>query len=372
MKRIHFIHILLIILTCMNMGISFAFWASSISGDLYDANGSVNIGSWDFENTVSIYTDFEDVSKGSYTSGDIETYGYSWLLEDALIGTLSSDLKNDTRSVRIREGYLQTNFTIANLRDISFFTGAFGSDSIETLYVELSDDLSTWESYTSILVTTIFTEITVVFKEDEVIALGLLRSDDLYIRFRYDDSDERVNVDDIQINYVDEEAVVVIGESFLTGFESSDGFVAATTYNNSTIKYEGNLGTQWGFYYGTPSTTSPLSESQSAQMRWYSSSPTNLGYIFTNFDLINLTSFTFLAESTSTIDLLVSISIDGGVSWIEDKTFDLSSSSTLYTYTIDSAYENDNIRIKFAIDYASTPANKARLYIDDVSIFTSE
>ncbi len=372
MKRKKIVHILLIILAFMNMSLSFAFWASSISGDFDDANGSINIGSWSYEDTVSIFTDFEDTSKGSYTAGDIDTYGYSWLLSDALIGSLSSDLKNDSKSVRIRQGSLQTNFSVSNLRLLSFFTGSFGSDSTETLYIELSDDLVTWEDYSSILITTTLTKITIDFEEDDVIALGLSREDDLYIRFRYDDSTKRVNIDDVQIDYVDEEAVVVIGESYLSGFESSDGFVAATSYNNSTIKYEGSIGSQWGFYYGTPSTTSPISESQSAQMRWYSSSPTNLGYIFTNFDLINLTSFTFLAQSTSTIDLLVSISIDGGVTWIEDTSYDLSSTATLYTYTIDSAYENDNIRIKFSIDFSTTPSNSSRLYIDDVSIFTSE
>src|SRR5690606_1061877 len=56
-----------------------------------------------------------------------------------------------------------------------------------------------------------------------------------------------------------------------TGFESSEGFAASTTYNNTTVLMSGPSGEEWGTYYGTPSTTSPITGGQSMQMRWYTS-----------------------------------------------------------------------------------------------------
>ena len=45
-------------------------------------------------------------------------------------------------------------------------------------------------------------------------------------------------------------------DAYSTGFESSEGFVASTTYNNTEEKAFGPVGKQWKVYYGTASTTS--------------------------------------------------------------------------------------------------------------------
>jgi hypothetical protein len=157
---------------------------------------------------------------------------------------------------------------------------------------------------------------------------------------------------------------------YSTGFESSEGFTAGTVYNNTTIKYDGSTGVQWGTYYGTASTTSPISEAQSMQMRWYTSATANLGYTFMNFDLANVTKVTFLASSTSGINVIVSYSIDGGESFIGNQLFTLTGTATEYTYNVSATGEFDNIRVKFEISLPDPiPGGTSRLYIDDVSVY---
>src|SRR5690606_32937004 len=82
---------------------------------------------------------------------------------------------------------------------------------------------------------------------------------------------------------------------YTTGFESTEGFTAGTNYQGTVTT--GASGQQWSTYYGTPTTTSPISGSQSLQMRLYSNG--NFGYSQTNFDLANVSKVTFDARWNS-------------------------------------------------------------------------
>jgi len=157
---------------------------------------------------------------------------------------------------------------------------------------------------------------------------------------------------------------------YSTGFESAEGFTAATAYNNTTVAYKGPVDNQWGTYYGTPSTTAPLIGSQSMQMRWYTSATANLGYTFTNFDTVDVTKITFFAANTLGLNVEVSISTDGGTTWIEGQTFTLTGNSTEYTYNVPVANQTGNIRVKFAIVLPDPiPTGTSRLYIDGVNFY---
>jgi hypothetical protein len=155
------------------------------------------------------------------------------------------------------------------------------------------------------------------------------------------------------------------------GFESSEGFTATQVYNNTTIAYQGNSGSQWGFYYGTSSTTSPIIGLQSAQMRWYTSAPSNLGYTFTNFTTTDVSKVVFNASyySTYVLSVIVSYSTDGGSTWTAAQTVSLTSTSTQYTVNINA---HGNVMLKFGITYTSAPTNTARLYLDGVMIYKLE
>lgn len=159
---------------------------------------------------------------------------------------------------------------------------------------------------------------------------------------------------------------------YTTGFESSEGFTASNSYNNTTVLFTGPSGQQWGTYYGTPSTTAPISGAQSMQMRWYTTTPSNLGYTFTNFDLANVTKITFKSKNyltTNGANVIVSYSKDGGNSYTGDSTFTITTTPTDYEYIVSATGEFPSVRIKFQITYTTAPTATDRLYIDDVVVY---
>ncbi|NLO70796.1 MAG: hypothetical protein GX102_07655 [Porphyromonadaceae bacterium] len=156
---------------------------------------------------------------------------------------------------------------------------------------------------------------------------------------------------------------------YSTGFESIDEFTAGTVYNNTTVAFTGAEGKQWGTYYGTPSTTSAITDAQSMQMRWYTAAPNNFGYTFTNFDLPKATKVIFKAKNTAGINVIVSFSTDGGGTYQGEETINLSTSATEYTYTISPTGEFANVRIKFTMTFETAPSGTSRLYIDDVAVY---
>lgn len=175
--------------------------------------------------------------------------------------------------------------------------------------------------------------------------------------------------EDYSINITIEEAQEPIEqELYKTGFEESEGFTPSTKYDNTDIEYRGPSSQQWGFYYGTPSTTSPITGEQSAQMRWYTSAKDNKGYTFTDFAINKVTKVVFKAKKTSSINVIVSYSYDKE-NWIGHQLFTLSTSASEYTYIISPDGTDNPVYIKFELTYSTEPTNASRLYIDDVRIY---
>lgn len=147
-------------------------------------------------------------------------------------------------------------------------------------------------------------------------------------------------------------------------FESASGFTASTTYNNTTINYQGPTSKQWGFFFGTPSTTGPIAGTQSGQLRYYTATPSDLGIMFMDYDIANISKVVFKALNTSGNNVRVQYSKDGGTSWTGDETFTLGTSSSSFTYNIS---EFGASRVRFVLVPGST--NGSRVTIDDVQIF---
>lgn len=156
-----------------------------------------------------------------------------------------------------------------------------------------------------------------------------------------------------------------IAQVYQTGFESTEGFIASGIYNNTTINTQGSIGNQWGFYYGTPSTTSPLMGTQSAQMRWYTAAPSNLGYMTSLFAIPNAKEVRFKAQSTFGLDVLVQYSTNG-IDFTGNQIFDVTSSTQDFVYNIQ---EEGYIKFRFSISLPETlPTDTARLYIDSIQV----
>lgn len=154
---------------------------------------------------------------------------------------------------------------------------------------------------------------------------------------------------------------------YSSGFESSEGFTATQSYNNTTVKYQGPESQQWGVIMGTVSLTDKITDSQSMQMRSYADIAT-AGAVYTNFDLAEVTKVTFKAKAynTATPSLNAYYSTDGGVSWSAPTSIAITTTAVEYTYTISATGEFDNVRIKIEHPTVSTAG---RLTIDEVKIY---
>ncbi|MFA7417278.1 MAG: InlB B-repeat-containing protein [Acholeplasma sp.] len=160
-----------------------------------------------------------------------------------------------------------------------------------------------------------------------------------------------------------------------TGFESSEEFTAATSYNNDVEALVGPANNQWAVRYGTVSTTAAKIGAQSLQMRWYQASSgshtTDPIYAYTDFATTNATKVSFFAANNGQAsNVEVTISIDGGVTWIEAEVFTLTTTSTEFTYMVPELHQSEDVQFKFTIVVTDPiPTSADRLYIDGVKIF---
>ena len=68
-----------------------------------------------YKHVPSPYTikeDFEMGSKAAYLLGDVTIKTGNWSFDDALLGKLPADIKNDLQSVRLRTGKMTMNFDL--------------------------------------------------------------------------------------------------------------------------------------------------------------------------------------------------------------------------------------------------------------------
>jgi hypothetical protein len=150
------------------------------------------------------------------------------------------------------------------------------------------------------------------------------------------------------------------------------GFTVGTSYNNTTEVLRGLAGKQWAFYYGTTTTTGPLAGLQSAQMRYYTATPNDFGYTRTAFDTADVNYLTFIASSSaSSMSVIVSISKDGGTTWIDNQTFALTTAIGNFTYIVPTSSVSGNTRFKFQLTGTSL-VNSQRFNLDNINMVKIE
>ena len=154
---------------------------------------------------------------------------------------------------------------------------------------------------------------------------------------------------------------------YSTDFESASGFAALTTYNNVTPAIFGSGSQTWSVVMGCVSATSPLTGTQSMQMRSYASN-TTLGSLTMNFDLPYVTKVTFNAMSVLPVTSLNAYySTDYGVTWSSATAISIATTKTAYTFNISATGAYKAVRIK--IEQPTNNVASGRLYIDDVNIY---
>ena len=95
-----------------------------------------------------IKEDFEMGTKAAYAAGPVTIKTGVWSFDDALLGKLATDIKNNTQSVRLRTGKIEMNFDLDSLSMIKISHAKFGSDANSELTVWMSTDKGV--SYTQI------------------------------------------------------------------------------------------------------------------------------------------------------------------------------------------------------------------------------
>jgi endonuclease G len=91
----------------------------------------------------TITEDFETGEKPNYKKGDVELISGNWNLKDALIGEDSADVKNGSRSLRLRTGSIAMNFDLKGVKQISIKHAKYGKDAKSEWQLYFSVDSGT-------------------------------------------------------------------------------------------------------------------------------------------------------------------------------------------------------------------------------------
>ena len=90
--------------------------------------------------TYTITEDFESGTKTAYAAASVNLITGSWKFEDALIGNLAGDVKNGSKSVRLRAGKLSMNFDIKGVNTVYVKHAKYGSDATSEWSLWMSKD----------------------------------------------------------------------------------------------------------------------------------------------------------------------------------------------------------------------------------------
>ncbi len=161
---------------------------------------------------------------------------------------------------------------------------------------------------------------------------------------------------------------------YSVGFEVAEEFTAGSNYQNDNPVYFGPDAQKWGTIHGKVTGTDAIVGSQTMQMRYYGTAGNNheghLGYIYTNFDLHNVTKVEFSSKSTGNLKLRATFSHDGGETYEGDSVFNVGQYAQRFTYHITDSGEYYSVRVKFAVELPETaPTGTVRLTVDAVDVY---
>lgn len=145
--------------------------------------------------TADVIEDYESGSKGSYAAATVALSTGNWYLNEALLGTLDTDRKTGTKSVRIRDlGTLEMQFDVNGAQSVSIAHAVYGTDGSSTWQLQASTNSGTsWAAVGSNVTSSSTTLQTVTFSVSYTSS----------VRFRVvklSGSGLRINIDDFTIS----------------------------------------------------------------------------------------------------------------------------------------------------------------------------
>jgi endonuclease G len=290
---------------------------------------------------------FESGSKTSYVAADITLPTGIWNLNDALIGTLSGDRKNGTKSIRIQNiGKVTMKFNSIN-----------GASSVSVLHAKYGTDASSsWELWYSTNSGSSWTKtggtITTSSTTLQTATFPLMINGNVRFEIRkISGGTNRINIDDIIID----DNIVPIGGIFPETFESG----SKTSYTPAVLTLStGN----WNFDNALIgiSTSDVKNGTKSARI-------TDIGRITMQFDVttgassVSVLHAKYGTDTSSSWELWYST--DSGISWTKTGGTITTSSTTLQTAIFPISVQG-NIRF----EVRKITGTGIRINIDDLSI----
>lgn len=316
----------------------------------YDEISSLN---FTVDASGNYFENFEDAFKNSYAGAEVAFPDGVWYFNDALLGTLSSDAKNGTQSVRMTgNGTITMNFDLPEGADnLSLSYAKFGRDQATGFGLYYSTDGGvTW--------TQSGTDITVKNKNLQSTTFPINQGGNIRFEIRKTDgTSDRLNIDDILVEPYSGVApgpLVDITEDYESG---SKGSYSAGTVDLPT-----------GTWYLEEALLGSLDNDRKTGIK--SVRIRDFGILQMNYDVIGAASVSFNhavygTDGSSSWELQASE--DSGASWTSVGAIQNSTSTILENVSYSVNYSGN---VRFRIVKLSGSGD--RINIDDFTIFGTE
>lgn len=147
--------------------------------------------------------DFENISSGGYATKSFTLDSITWTVTDSYRGDTEADKKNNSYSIRIRNGILSSNAGYTNISLISFYAANYGSDTNGTFSIEVTKNGVEWIDVTDAVQSSTLLSTLELYAISLTSSLrfqqsDLKLSDSLRIRISKTGGN-RINIDDLKI-----------------------------------------------------------------------------------------------------------------------------------------------------------------------------
>ncbi len=311
--------------------------------------------------TLFYETEFEDASKTAYAEGTVTLSDSIWTFSDALIGTLRQDSNVSGNSVRIRNGYIDTEFSVVNISQVIFYAGNYDKDADTTVHFQISLDGISWVTVDSFTTTKKMVEHNYIFDAALFTSLSLDSTEDYFMRI-VSDTNSRTNIDNFQVYTKEPEVIITESLFYETEFEDA----SKASYAEATVTLSDSIWTFSDALIGNLSGDLDVS-GNSVRIRD--------GYIDTEFSIINTSRVIFYAgtygsDADTTVHFQISLD---GISWVTVDSFTTTSTMVEHSYIFDAALFT-SLSLDSTEDYFMRILSDttARTNIDNFSIYTGE
>jgi endonuclease G len=242
--------------------------------------------------TYHITEDFESGTKGSYAVADVNLPTGSWNLNNALIGSLAADLKQGSKSIRMKTGKVSMNFDLKGLNTLYITHGKYGTDPTSTWKLLYSTDGGT--TYSQLGTDMIETNTSLVTDSFKVASATTIR---FQIQNTGSTPSARINLDNTTFNGTGDSGIQVGTPDTPPADTTATGVVTGTRGIEAGPDAEPEVGDNSNLLFGNPSNATAATPDnyymdQKYYSESYSSSRSIPNWVSWHLDATNITNAT--------------------------------------------------------------------------------